>query len=68
MSSAWECSRNDVVEGVAVIVTAIAVAALDSAWPDIVVAVVLLVMFLRSAIRVLVGARRALRQPTLLHG
>jgi Co/Zn/Cd efflux system component len=68
MSSAWECSRNDVVEGGAVIVTAIAVAALDSAWPDIMVALVLLVMFLRSAIRVLLGARKALRQPTLLHG
>jgi Co/Zn/Cd efflux system component len=68
MSSAWECSRNDVVEGGAVIVTAIAVAALDSAWPDIMVALVLLVMFLRSAIRVLLGARTALRQPTLLHG
>jgi Co/Zn/Cd efflux system component len=60
MSSAWECSRNDVIEGVAVILTAGAVWALGSAWPDIIVAAALLVLFLRSAIRVLAGARRAL--------
>ena len=60
MSSAWECSRNDVIEGAAVIVTAIAVALLGSAWPDIVVAIALLVLFLRSAIRVFVTARNGL--------
>ena len=63
MSSAWECSRNDVFEGAAVILTAIAVALLGSAWPDLVVAIVLLAIFLRSAIRVLRGAWRALYQP-----
>jgi Co/Zn/Cd efflux system component len=60
MSSAWECSRNDVIEGGAVIVTTIAVALLGSAWPDIIVAIALLVLFLRSAIRVLVAARNGL--------
>jgi Co/Zn/Cd efflux system component len=53
MSSAWECSRNDVIEGGAVIVTTLAVALFGSAWPDIIVAIALLAMFLRSAIRVL---------------
>lgn len=67
MSSVWECSRNDVIEGAAVIVTAGAVWLLDSAWPDIAVAVVLLVVFLRSAIRVLGSARRALAQPAVGH-
>ena len=62
MSSAWECSRNDVTEGIAVIFTAAAVYVLGSAWPDIVVAAVLLAVFLRSAIRVLGSARRALHQ------
>jgi Co/Zn/Cd efflux system component len=61
LSSAWECSRNDVVEGVAVIVTAAAVWALDSAWPDLVVAAILLALFLRSALRVVGSALRALR-------
>lgn len=60
MSSAWECSRNDVIEGSAVIMTTIAVALLGSAWPDIIVAIALLALFLRSAIRVLGSARRGL--------
>ena len=56
MSSSWECSRNDVVEGAAVIGAAAAVWVFDSAWPDIAVAVLLLAIFLRSASRVLRGA------------
>ena len=60
MSSAWECSRNDVIEGGAVIATAVAVALLGSAWPDIIVAVALLALFLRSASRVLRTARKRL--------
>jgi Co/Zn/Cd efflux system component len=63
MASAWECSRNDVAEGVAVIVTAGAVWLLGSGWPDIVVAAALLAMFLRSAARVLGNATRALQAP-----
>jgi Co/Zn/Cd efflux system component len=61
MSSAWECSRNDVFEGVAVILTTVAVWLLGSGWPDVAVAAVLLVLFLRSALRVLGSASRALR-------
>jgi len=53
MSSAWECSRNDVNEGFAVIAAALAVWAFESGWPDLVIAVGLLLMFLRSAARVL---------------
>lgn len=60
MASAWECSRNDVIEGGAVILTTAAVWALSSAWPDVIVAVVLLAVFLRSAIRVLGNAWRQL--------
>ena len=61
MASAWECSRNDVFEGCAVVLTAAGVWALDSGWPDVVVAAALLVLFLRSAGRVLANATRALR-------
>jgi Co/Zn/Cd efflux system component len=53
MASVWECSRNDVFEGFAVIAAAVAVLVFDAGWPDIVVAVALLVIFLRSAVRVL---------------
>ena len=58
MSSSWECSRNDVIEGIAVIGAAAAVWAFASPWPDILVAVVLLAIFLRSASRVLRSAWR----------
>ncbi len=60
MSSSWECSRNDVIEGVAVIAAAGAVWLSDSPWPDLLVAVALLAIFLRSASRVLRSARREL--------
>jgi Co/Zn/Cd efflux system component len=53
MMSVWECSRNDVNEGVAVIATVGLVWFTQSTWPDLLVAIVLLVMFSRSAIRVL---------------
>ena len=65
MSSAWECSRNDVSEGLAVIVAALAVWMFGSGWPDLVVAIGLLILFLRSAVRVLRSAWRKLH-PTLL--
>jgi Co/Zn/Cd efflux system component len=61
MASAWECSRNDVIEGVAVIFTAGAVWLLGSRWPDVIVAIALLALFLRSAMRVLGAAWRALQ-------
>lgn len=60
MSSVWECSRNDVIEGFAVISAAILVWTFDSGWPDVLIAAMLLVLFLRSATRVLRGAWREL--------
>jgi Co/Zn/Cd efflux system component len=56
MTSVWECSRNDVIEGLAVIAAALAVWVFDSGWPDVLVAIALLTLFLRSATRVLRGA------------
>lgn len=63
MSSVWECSRNDVADGVAVIVAAAAVWYFDAGWPDLLVAAVLLVVFLRSAFRVLRAAFADLAAP-----
>ena len=60
MSSVWECSRNDVIEGMAVIAAALLVWGFDSGWPDVLVAIALLTLFLRSATRVLTGAWREL--------
>lgn len=61
MSSVWECSRNDVVDGIAVIAAAAAVWLFASPWPDVLVAAALLVLFTRSGLRVLGSAWRELR-------
>ena len=63
MSSAYECSRNDVFEGVAVLATTFAVWLFESGWPDVVIAMVLVVLFARSATRVLRRAWRELYTP-----
>ena len=52
MASAWECSRNDVFEGIAVLAAAAGVGLFSAGWPDLLVASALLLMFLRSAWRV----------------
>lgn len=62
MASSWECSRNDVIEGFAVIAAAAAVWLFASPWPDLLVAVSLLVIFTRSASRVLNRAWREMAQ------
>ena len=61
MASAWECSRNDVFEGFAVLVAAVSVWLFDAGWPDLVIAAALLLMFLRSAWRVFRAAWRSYR-------
>jgi Co/Zn/Cd efflux system component len=63
MASAWECSRNDVFEGLAVIATAAAVWVFESGWPDLIGATALLILFFGSAGRVLRAAWRELAAP-----
>lgn len=63
MASVWECSRNDIFDGVAVIAAAGAVWLFQSGWPDLLIAAALVVVFLRSALRVLRSAMRELAQP-----
>ena len=60
MSSVWECSRNDIVSNVSVFLAAGAVWITGSKWPDILVALGLVWFLLRSAFRVILGARAAL--------
>jgi Co/Zn/Cd efflux system component len=62
MASMWECSRNDIVDGLAVIAATLGVRMFDSGWPDVLIAVALLVFFLRSATRVLGRAWRELQR------
>lgn len=61
MASAWVCSRNDVVANIGVLLAAAAVAAIGSAWPDIVVGLLIVALFGSSAINVIRGARRELQ-------
>lgn len=61
MSSVWECSRNDIASNLSVFVAAGAVWLTGSGWPDIAVALALVVLLLRSAIRILSTAIAQLR-------
>lgn len=51
--SVWLCSRNDAIGNVAVIGAAGAVALTGSAWPDLIVAAALALLFLNSARHIL---------------
>jgi Co/Zn/Cd efflux system component len=64
MSSVWECSRNDIASNLSVFVAAGAVWLTGSGWPDILVALGLVSLLLRSAIRVISSAMVELRAAT----
>jgi Co/Zn/Cd efflux system component len=53
MASVWECSRNDVIENVTVLLAAIGVWLTDSQWPDIFIALILILILYRSAFRII---------------
>lgn len=61
MSSVWECSRNDIFVNLSVFIAAGAVWAAGSGWPDIVVALGLVCLLVRSAIRVISSSVAVLR-------
>ncbi len=61
MSSVWECSRNDIAANVSVFIAAAGVALTGSGWPDLVVALGLVILLLRSSLRVIASARAQLR-------
>ena len=61
MSSVWECSRNDIAANVSVFLAAGGVWLTGSGWPDIAVAVCLVLLLLRSAGRVVAAAMAELR-------
>lgn len=60
MSSVWECSRNDIASNLSVFIASGAVWLTGSSWPDMVVASCLVLLLMRSAIRVIVTARTEL--------
>lgn len=56
MSSTFECSRNDVIANVGVLIAAAAVWFTGAAWPDILVGLAIAALFLRSARSVIAEA------------
>ena len=58
----WLFSRNDALNNVAVIIAAALVFWLDSAWPDLIVAAFIAVIFLHSAWEIIRDARSELAQ------
>jgi len=61
MRSTFECSRNDVISNIGVLLAAGLVAGTGTAWPDIAVGGAIALLFLRSAWRVLAEAIPAWR-------
>jgi Co/Zn/Cd efflux system component len=61
MNSVWECSRNDIAANLSVFIAAGAVWLTGSGWPDILVALLLVTLLMRSALRVITAARAELR-------
>jgi Co/Zn/Cd efflux system component len=53
MRSTFECSRNDVIANVGVLLAALGVWFTGRGWPDILVGLIVAALFLRSAMRVL---------------
>jgi Co/Zn/Cd efflux system component len=64
MRSAWLCSRNDLIGNCAVLASAIGVARTSSAWPDVLVAVIMAVLALQGAAVVVTQARAELAGAT----
>ena len=56
MSSAWLCSRNDVLANVGVLLAAAGVSLSGSAWPDILVGLAIAILFGLSAVGVIRAA------------
>lgn len=58
----WLFSRNDALANIAVIIAAVLVAWLKSAWPDLAVAAIIAALFLHSAWEIIRDARMELKE------
>lgn len=64
--SVWLCSRNDAIGNVAVVIAGLLVAATASALPDLIIAIMLAGLFLRSSIAIAQQAMSELRSEPVL--
>ena len=60
LRSIWLCSRNDAIGNIAIVVAASGVFALESGWPDFIVAVLMATLSLVASIQIIKQARREL--------
>jgi Co/Zn/Cd efflux system component len=67
MRSVWICSRNDAIGNVAVVAAAAGVFGTGTAWPDLIVAVILATLGLTGGWQIIRQARGELRQVAPLH-
>jgi len=61
MRSVWICSRNDAIGNIAVVLAALGVFGLNSAWPDLAVAALMAVLGLSGGFQIMRQARAELR-------
>ena len=55
-SSVWECSKNDILNNVAVIAAAVIVGFTHVGWADVIVGLVLSILLIKSSIKVIKSA------------
>lgn len=65
--SVWLCSRNDAIGNVGVIIAGGLVALTGTAWPDLILAVLLAGLFTKSAISIILQARQELKTGRNVH-
>ncbi|MBL1406888.1 MAG: cation transporter [Hyphomicrobiales bacterium] len=63
--SVWLCSRNDAIGNVAVMIAAIGIWGTATAWPDLIVAIIMAGLFISSAYQILRQALAENRRPKL---
>ncbi|MEN0037319.1 MAG: cation diffusion facilitator family transporter [Cellvibrio sp.] len=62
MRSVWLCTRNDALGNIAVVLAAIGVFGTGTAWPDLIVAVIMASLALTAAKQIVVQARKELQR------
>jgi Co/Zn/Cd efflux system component len=60
MRSVWICSRNDAIGNLAVLIAALGVFGTDTAWPDLVVALIMSALGIWSGMQIVAHARKEL--------
>jgi cation diffusion facilitator family transporter len=62
MRASWICSRNDMIANVGVMISAVLVAWLDSAIPDLVIATIIALVIVQSSMKIVKEARELLKE------